>query len=51
VAANYQSASTRLEASSLVYLAVILLVMALVVNLLAQIIVHRFDPVRVRADE
>jgi phosphate transport system permease protein len=51
VASNYQSASTLLEASSLVYLALILLVMALVVNVLAQIIVHRFDPVRVRGDE
>ncbi|MGZ8697031.1 MAG: phosphate ABC transporter permease subunit PstC [Gaiellaceae bacterium] len=51
VASNYQSASTRLEASSLVYLALILLVMALIVNVLAQIIVRRFDPVRVRADK
>jgi phosphate transport system permease protein len=47
VAANYQSASTRLEASSLIYLAAILLVVALIVNVLAQVIVRRFDPLRV----
>lgn len=51
VAANYQSASTRLEGSSLVYLALILLVMALVVNVLAQVIVRRFDPLRVKPDK
>jgi phosphate transport system permease protein len=51
VAGNYQSASTRLEASSLIYLAAILLVIGLVVNVLAQIIVRRFDPTRVKADE
>jgi phosphate transport system permease protein len=50
VAANYQSASTRLEQSSLVYLALILLVLALVVNVLAQVIVRRFDPLRVKPD-
>jgi len=46
IAGNYQSASTRLEASSLIYLAAILLVMGLVVNVLAQVIVRRFDPLR-----
>jgi phosphate transport system permease protein len=46
VAGNYQSASTRLEASSLIYLALILLVLGLVVNIAAQIIVRRFDPLR-----
>ena len=46
VAANYQSASTRLEASSLIYLAAILLVFGLVVNIIAQVIVRRFDPMR-----
>jgi phosphate transport system permease protein len=46
VAANYQSASTKLEASSLIYLAAILLVIALITNVLAQIIVRRFDPLR-----
>jgi phosphate transport system permease protein len=46
VAGNYQSASTRLEASSLIYLAAILLVIGLIVNVIAQIIVRRFDPLR-----
>jgi phosphate transport system permease protein len=46
VAGNYQSASTRLEASSLIYLAAILLVLGLLVNVAAQIIVRRFDPLR-----
>jgi phosphate transport system permease protein len=46
VAGNYQSASTRLEASSLIYLALILLVIGLIVNIVAQIIVRRFDPMR-----
>jgi phosphate transport system permease protein len=48
VAANYQSASTRIEASSLIYLAAILLAIGLVVNVIAQIIVRRFDPTKVR---
>jgi phosphate transport system permease protein len=46
IAGNYQSASTRLEASSLIYLAAILLVLGLLVNVVAQIIVRRFDPMR-----
>jgi phosphate transport system permease protein len=46
VAGNYQSASTRLEASSLIYLAAILLVIGLLVNIVAQVIVRRFDPAR-----
>jgi phosphate transport system permease protein len=50
VAGNYQSASTRLEASSLIYLAAILLVIGLVVNIFAQIIVRRFDPLRGASD-
>jgi phosphate transport system permease protein len=49
VAGNYQSASTRLEASSLIELAAILLVFGLVVNVLAQVIVRRFDPTKVKA--
>ena len=49
VAGNYQSASTRLEAASLIELAAILLVLGLVVNVLAQVIVRRFDPARVRS--
>ena len=46
VAGNYQSASTKIEASSLIYLAAILLVIGLVVNVIAQVIIRRFDPVR-----
>jgi phosphate transport system permease protein len=46
VAGNYQSASTRLEAASLIYLAAILLVIGLLVNIVAQVIVRRFDPAR-----
>jgi phosphate transport system permease protein len=49
IAGNYQSASTRLEASSLIYLAAILLVIGLIVNVAAQVIVRRFDPTRVRS--
>jgi phosphate transport system permease protein len=49
VAGNYQSASTLLEASSLIELAAILLVFGLVVNVLAQVIVRRFDPTKVKA--
>ena len=46
IAGNYQSASTKIEASSLIYLAAILLVIGLVVNVIAQVIIRRFDPVR-----
>ena len=49
VAGNYQSASTRLEAASLIELAAILLVLGLVVNILAQVIVGRFDPMRMKS--
>jgi phosphate transport system permease protein len=49
VAGNYQSASTRLEAASLIELAAILLVLGLIVNILAQVIVRRFDPARLRS--
>src|SRR5437588_2298107 len=49
VAGNYQSASTRLEAASLIELAAILLVLGLIVNILAQVIVRRFDPARMRS--
>src|SRR5437762_5931100 len=48
IAGNYQSASTKIEASSLIYLAAILLVMGLIVNVIAQIIVKRFDPTRAK---
>jgi ABC-type phosphate transport system permease subunit len=46
IAASYQGAASGVEASSLLYLAAILLVIGLVANLTAQIIVRRFDPLR-----
>jgi phosphate transport system permease protein len=46
IAASYQGAATALEQSSLLYLAAILLVIGLLTNLVAQIIVRRFDPLR-----
>jgi phosphate transport system permease protein len=46
IAGNYQGASSLLESSSLLYLAAILLVIGLITNLLAQVIVRRFDPLR-----
>jgi phosphate transport system permease protein len=46
IAANYQGASTFLESSSILYLGAILLVIGLITNLIAQIIVRAFDPMR-----
>jgi phosphate transport system permease protein len=46
LAASYQGANPGLEISSLLYLAAILLVIGLIANLLAQVIVRRFDPLR-----
>jgi phosphate transport system permease protein len=46
IAASYQGAASGLEQSSLLYLAAILLVIGLFTNFVAQIIVHRFDPLR-----
>ena len=43
IASQFQGAGTKLQASSLFYLAAILLVIGLVTNLLAQLIVRRFD--------
>jgi phosphate transport system permease protein len=43
LASSYQSASTNLETSSLVYLALILLVITFVTNFVAQRIVKRFE--------
>ena len=43
IAAQYQGATSNLQVSSLVYLAVILLAISLVTNLAAQIIVRRFE--------
>jgi len=45
IAASYQGAA-GVEASSLLYLAAILLVIGLLANLTAQLIVRRFDPLR-----
>ena len=47
IAAQYQGAATNLQIASLVYLAAILLVIALIVNVLAQVIVRRFSFERV----
>jgi phosphate transport system permease protein len=46
IAASYQGAGSGLEQSSLLYLAAILLVIGLIVNLVAQVVVRRFDPLR-----
>jgi phosphate transport system permease protein len=46
IASSYQGAGSGLETSSLLYLAAILLVLGLVANLIAQVIVRRFDPLR-----
>ena len=46
LASSYQGANPGLETSSLLYLASILLVIGLIANLLAQVIVRRFDPLR-----
>jgi phosphate transport system permease protein len=43
IAAQYQGAVSNLHVASIVYLAVILLVFALLTNLAAQLIVHRFE--------
>ena len=43
IASQYQGALTQLAVSSIVYLALILLVIALVVNVTAQVIVKRFE--------
>ena len=43
IAAQYQGANTNLQIASLVYLAAILLVISLIVNLAAQVIVRRFS--------
>src|SRR5919201_1878787 len=46
IASSYQGANPGLETSSLLYLAAILLVIGLFANLLAQVIVRAFDPLR-----
>jgi phosphate transport system permease protein len=50
IASQYQGASSALQTSSLVYLAAILLLIGLVVNVAAQLIVRRFEFQRVGAD-
>jgi phosphate transport system permease protein len=50
IAAQYQGAATRIQVASLVYLALILLVISLVVNVVAQLIVKRFEFQRVGGD-
>jgi phosphate transport system permease protein len=47
IASQFQGAGTKLLTSSLFYLAAILLVIGLVTNLIAQLIVRRFDVYRV----
>jgi len=46
IAAAYQGAGSGLEASSLLYLAAILMVIGLITNLFAQVIVRVFDPLK-----
>jgi phosphate transport system permease protein len=43
IAAQYQGAATNIQVASLVYLALILLVISLVTNFVAQVIVKRFE--------
>jgi phosphate transport system permease protein len=43
IAAQYQGAATNIQVASLVYLALILLVISLIVNTVAQLIVSRFE--------
>jgi phosphate transport system permease protein len=50
IAAQFQGAGTRLQTASLFYLAGILLVIGLVTNLVAQLIVRRFEFQRTGAD-
>jgi phosphate transport system permease protein len=50
IAGQYQGAATNLQIASLVYLAVILLVISLLVNLAAQVIVRRFSYERLGAN-
>jgi phosphate transport system permease protein len=43
IAAQYQAAATNIHISSLVYLALVLLVFSLITNIVAQVIVRRFE--------
>ena len=46
IAATYQGASSNIEIASLAYLGVILLIISLITNVLAQVIVNRFQKAR-----
>ena len=46
IAATYQGASSNIEIASLAYLGVILLIISLITNALAQVIVNRFQKAR-----
>jgi len=48
IAAQYQGAASNIQLASLVYLAAILLVISLLVNIAAQVIVRRFSHQRIR---
>ena len=50
IAAQYQGARSKLQIAPLVYLAAILLVISLLTNLLAQLIVRRFERQRTGGD-
>ena len=50
IAAQYQGAASNIQVASLVYLALVLLIMSLVVNVIAQLIVRRFEFQRIGAD-
>jgi phosphate transport system permease protein len=43
IAEQYQGAATQLQESSLIYLAAVLLVISLIVNLAARLVVRRFE--------
>ncbi len=50
IAGQYQGAVSKMQVSALFYLGAILLVIGLVTNLVARLIVRRFDPHRIGAD-
>jgi phosphate transport system permease protein len=50
IAAQYQGADTNIQVASLVYLALILLLISLITNFTAQLIVRRFEDQRVGGD-
>jgi phosphate transport system permease protein len=50
IASQYQGASSNIQVAALVYLALILLVISLITNLVAQLIVRRFEFQRIGGD-